>query len=149
MTLSVARVIGALCVVTVTTAAVPNSCNDKGGSSAARSATDPAPISAAAAPARPGLPADFPLAPGLSACHPIVIKHEVICDWQGVDTRAVYDFYHDALPKAGYALDGGARDRMDLSAPNHPGQLSFKKGNVTGAVLVIDSDVKIEVITPP
>ncbi|HEY2898378.1 MAG TPA: hypothetical protein VGJ12_14655, partial [Gemmatimonadaceae bacterium] len=97
----------------------------------------------------PGLPADFPLAPGVGACHPIVIKHEVICDWHGVDTRAVYAFYHDALPKAGYTLDGGARDTMDLSAPHEPGQLSFKKGKVTGAILVIDSDLKIEVITPP
>lgn len=146
MTISVRRFIGALGVVTVTTGAVPNYCSDNGASSASRSSSAPAPVSAAAATAGPGLPADFPLAPGLSACLPLMVNHEVICDWHGVDTRAVYDFYHDALPKAGYILDGG---KMDRSAPHEPGQLSFKKGNVTGAVLVIDSDLKIEVITPP
>lgn len=148
MTIAVSRIIGALGVVTVTTAAVPNYCSDNGASSASRSAsaTAPAPVSAGAATAGPGLPADFPLAPGLSACVPLVVNHEVICDWHGVDTPAIYDFYHDALPKAGYALVGGT---MDRSAPHAPGQLSFKKGNVTGAVLVVDSDLKIEVITPP
>ena len=149
MTISVARIIGALGVVTVTAGAAPTQCGDNSSSSASARASVSTPVLEAAATAGPGLPADFPLAPGLSACHPIVIKHEVICDWHGVDTRAVYAFYHDALPKAGYTLDGGANDRMDLSAPNKPGQLSFKKGKVTGAVLVIDSDLKIEVITPP
>jgi len=146
MTISIGRIIGALGMVAVTTAAVPNYCSDNGASSASRSASAPDPVSAAAATAGPGLPADFPLAPGLSACRPLVINHEVICDWHGVDTRAVYDFYHDALPKAGYTLVGG---KMDSSAPHEAGQLSFKKGAVTGAVLVIDSDLKIEVITPP
>lgn len=145
MTISASRIIGALGVITVTTAAVPT-CSDNGASSAAQSASAPAPVSAAAATAGSGLPADFPMAPGLSACRPIVVNHEIICDWHGVDTPAIYDFYHDALPKAGYALVGG---KMDRSAPHEPGQISFKKGNVTGAVLVIDSDLKIEVISPP
>lgn len=145
MTISASRIIGALGVITVTTAAVPT-CSDTGASSAAQNASAPAPVSAAVATAGSGLPADFPLAPGLSACRPIVVNHESICDWHGVDTPAVYDFYHDALPKAGYALVGGT---MDRSAPHKPGQISFKKGNVTGAVLVVDSDLKIEVISPP
>ena len=147
MTISVARIIGALGVVTVTAGAAPTQCGDNSSSSASARASVSTPVLEAAATAGPGLPADFPLAPGLSACHPIVIKHEVICDWHGVDTRAVYDFYHDALPKAGYTLETGGR--MERSAPHMPGQLPFKKGKVTGAVLVIDSDLKIEVITPP
>lgn len=139
MALSIIQIIGALGVVIVTTAAVSTCGNDSGASPASQRAS-------AAATGGPGLPADFPLAPGLSACHPIVITHEVICEWHGVDTPAVYDFYHDALPRAGYTLSG---DKMDRSAPHQPGQLPFKKGNVSGAVLVIDSDLKIEAITPP
>lgn len=144
MTLSFSRILGALGVVTVATTAVPNSCSDNSASSASRSASAPAPASAARG--GPGLPRDFPLAPGVSACAPLVINHEVICDWHGVDTRAVYDFYQDALPKAGYTLSG---NNMFHSAPHASGQLSFKKGDVTGAILVLDSDLKIEVITPP
>jgi hypothetical protein len=149
MTISVARIIGTLGMATIAAGAASTHCGDNSTSSASAGASAPTPLSEATATAGLGLPADFPLAPGLSACVPIVINHEVICDWHGVDTRAVYDFYHDALPKAGYTLVGGARDMMDFSAPHKPGQLSFKKGKVTGAVLVIDNDLKIEVITPP
>ncbi|HKV50295.1 MAG TPA: hypothetical protein VJO52_03765 [Gemmatimonadaceae bacterium] len=96
--------------------------------------------------AGPGLPADFPLAPGLSACHPTVMGPEVICEWKGVDGHAVYTFYHEALPKAGYTLLAGAGEQ---SSPREMGALGFKKGSVSGALTVRGTTVTIQVITCP
>lgn len=95
---------------------------------------------------RAGLPADFPIAPGLSACHPIVTGPEVICDWKGVDGHAVYMFYHDALPKAGYTLLPGAGEQ---TSPSEMGAIGFKKGSVSGAITVRGTSVTIQVLTCP
>lgn len=95
--------------------------------------------------AGPGLPADFPLTPKLSACKPLVMGPEVICDWHAVaDPHAVYVFYHAALPKAGYTLIPGG---PELTTPREFGSIGFKKGNVQGAVSVVGTDVTIQVIT--
>ena len=56
----------------------------------------------------PGLPGDFPLAPGLQPCVPQVVGPEVICDWHHIDGHAVYTFYSTALAKAGYTIVPGA-----------------------------------------
>ncbi|MEP6573794.1 MAG: hypothetical protein ABJD11_13910 [Gemmatimonadota bacterium] len=92
--------------------------------------------------ASPGLPADFPLAPGLSACKPRVVGGEVICDWHGVDGHAVYTFYHEALPKAGYTLLGALEG--DVSKPSYRGVMGFKKGSAQGAVSIAGSDLTIQ-----
>ncbi len=122
MTISLSRVIALLGAVMVTTA------------------------SATTATGGPGLPSDFPLAPGLSACHPTVQGPEVICEWSGVDGHAVYTFYHDALPKAGYTLLPGAGEQ---TTPSEMGALGFKKGSVSGALTVRRTTVTIQVITCP
>jgi len=98
---------------------------------------------AAATTAGPGLPADFPLMPGLARCKPIVQGPEVICQWHGIDGHAVYTFYHDALPKAGYTLLPGAGETR---SPHELGAIGFKKGDVQGAVTVAGGDVQIQVI---
>lgn len=122
MTISLSRIIALLGAVMVTTAA---------------------PTTATTG---PGLPADFPLAPALSACHPIVQGPEVICEWSGVDGHAVYTFYHAALPKAGYTLLPGAGEQV---TPREMGALGFKKGSVSGALTVRGTAVTIQVITCP
>jgi hypothetical protein len=94
--------------------------------------------------AGPGLPADFPLAPTLTACKPIVTGPEVICDWHHVDGPKVYKFYHDSLPKAGYTLLPGAGE---VTTPNYRGAMGFKKGKSQGAVTIVGSDLTIQVIT--
>lgn len=96
--------------------------------------------------AGPGLPSDFPLAPGLSACKPTVVGPEVICDWKSVDGHAVYTFYHEALPKAGYTLLPGALEG-DVAKPSYRGVMGFKKGAVQGAVSIVGTGVTIQVIT--
>lgn len=131
MTISPLRVIAVLAAMAVTTAAVPTF------------GTHDVAVAVAAA-AGPGLPADFPLAPGLSACHPTVTGPEVICEWSGVDGHAVYSFYHDALPKAGYTLLPGAGEQ---TSPREMGALGFKKGAVQGALTVRGTTATIQVIT--
>ncbi len=99
-------------------------------------------VTTAAATASPGLPADFPLAPGLSACKPVVSGGEIICDWHGVDGHAVYTFYHAALPKAGYTLLGALEG--DVAKPSYRGVLGFKKGRAQGAVSIAGSNLSIQ-----
>ena len=94
--------------------------------------------------AGPGLPADFPLAPGLPACRPIVTGPEVICDFHQVDGHAVFTFYMQALPKAGYTILDGAGEQ---STPKEFGAIGFKKGDVQGAITITGPDVSIQVIT--
>ena len=138
MTTSILRTIAILGAVLVTTAAM---CNKDSGTSAPVSDASAA---APAASAGPGLPADFPLAPGLSACKPIVTGPEVICEWHGVDQHAMYTLYHDALPKAGYTLLPGA---SEATTPFYLGAIGFKKGRVQGAVTVHGGDLTIQVIS--
>jgi hypothetical protein len=95
--------------------------------------------------AGPGLPADFPLAPNLPACHPVVISSEVICDWHNQDGHAVFTFYMQALPKAGYTILPGAQE---ITSPREQGAIGFKKGGVQGAVSVTGTDVSIQVLYP-
>ena len=138
MTNSLIRIIGVLAAVAVTTAAM---CNKDAGATLAgiTAATVSAPTALA-----PGLPADFPMAPGLSACKPIVQGPEVICEWHNVNGHTIYTFYHDALPKAGYTLLPGAQEVL---TPHYLGAIGFKKGNVQGAVSIPGTDLTIQVIT--
>jgi len=93
----------------------------------------------------PGLPADFPLAPNLAACKPVVVSAEVICDWHNADGHAVFTFYMQALPKAGYTILPGAQE---ITSPNEQGVIGFKKAGVKGAVTVTGGDVSIQVLYP-
>ena len=91
----------------------------------------------------PGLPADFPLAPNLAACQPIVQGPEVICEWHHADAHAVFTFYMQALPKAGYKILDGAGE---TSTPHELGAIGFSKGDVQGAITVTGTDVSIQVL---
>lgn len=147
MMISIFPLIGALGAVMVTTAAVPM-CSKDGSAAASTQSAANATSAATSAPtvattAGPGLPADFPLAPGLSACKPLVSGGEIICEWHGVDGHAVYTFYHEALPKAGYALLPGAMEG-DVSKPSYRGAMGFKKGSAQGAVSIVRGDVTIQ-----
>ncbi len=91
-----------------------------------------------------GFPSDFPSAPGLSACEPLVEGRYTFCIWHGVDGHAVYTFYRQALLKAGYTiLPGGGEE----SKPSYIAVLLFSKGTFKGALRVIDTDLTIQ--TPP
>lgn len=145
MMISIFRLIGALGAVMVTTAAVPM-CNSDSSASAstqsAANATSAAPSApTVAATAGGGLPADFPLAPGLSACKPTVVGGEIICEWHGVDGHAIYTFYHEALPRAGYTLLHGAQE---VTTPHYLGAMGFTKGSAKGAVSIAGSDLTIQ-----
>ena len=146
MMISIFRLIGALGAVIVTTAAVPMCSKDSSASASTQGAANATVATNSAATAGPGLPADFPLAPGLSACKPQVVAGEVICDWHGVDGHAVYTFYHEALPKAGYTLLPGAIEG-DVSKPSYRGVMGFKKGSAQGAVSITGGDVTIQILT--
>jgi hypothetical protein len=100
---------------------------------------------AVVATAGPGLPADFPVAPKLSACKPTVIAQEVICDWHNVDGHAVFTFYMQALPKAGYTILPGA---AEIPSQNEQAVIGFKKGDVKGAISITGADVTIQVLYP-
>ena len=143
MMISIFRLIGALGAVIVTTAAVPMCSKDSSASASTQSAANATLARNTAATAGPGLPADFPLAPGLSACKPQVVGGEVLCDWHGVDGHAVYTFYHEALPKAGYTLLPGALEG-DVSKPSYRGIMGFTKGAAKGAVSIMGGDVTIQ-----
>lgn len=140
MKISIIQAIGPVCLALVTTAGVSAHGRDTAASTSTPSATHA--TSASTAP--PGLPADFPLAPGLSACKPIVVASEIICDWHGVDGHAMYVFYHDALPKAGYTLLPGA---SEASQPHYLGVMGFKKGALQGAVSITGGDLTIQILT--
>ncbi len=143
MLISTFRLIGAVGAVIVTTAAVPMCGKDSSASASTQSVANATVATNAAATAGPGLPADFPLAPGLSACKPQVVGGEVICDWHGVDGHAVYTFYYEALPRAGYTLLPGALEG-DVSKPSYRGVMGFKKGSAQGAVSIAGGDVTIQ-----
>jgi hypothetical protein len=140
MTISALRIVGALGAFIVLTAAMCN--KDAGAAAAPRSAS--APAFAAATASGPGLPSDFPLAPGLSPCTPIVTGPEVICDWHNVDGHAIFTFYHEALPKAGYTLRDGAGE---VFTPHYLGLIAFTKGDVKGAITIPNTDLTIQVVT--
>ena len=93
----------------------------------------------------PGLPADFPLAPHLAACKPMVLGPEVICQWHDTDGHAVFTFYMRALPKAGYTILDGAQE---TTSPNELGAIGFTKGDVKGAVSITGTDVTIQGLYP-
>lgn len=146
MTIFTRRLIRTLGAVMVTTAAMPM-CSEDGSAAAstqnaANAASDATSAQTLAAIAGPGLPADFPLAPGLSACKPQMSGGEVVCDWHNVDGHAVYTFYHKALPKAGYTLLGALEG--DVSKPSYRGVLGFKKGSAQGAVSIAGSNLTIQ-----
>ena len=111
-TVSIIQAIGAAALALVTTAAVPMCNNGSGQAASTNSVASPtaaAPsTSTVAATSGPGLPADFPLPPGLSPCKPLDASGEIICEWHNVDGSAIYKFYLGALPKAGYTLLPGA-----------------------------------------
>ena len=146
-TVSIIQAIGAAAFALVTTAAVPM-CNDASGQAAstnsAQSPTAAAPsTSTVAATSGPGLPADFPLPPGLSPCKPLDASGEIICEWHNVDGNAIYKFYLGALPKAGYTLLPGSLKELP---PNYHGFLSlgFKKGSAEGAVTIVSGKLSIQ-----
>lgn len=147
MKISILQAIAAVSLVMVTTAAVPMCSKDSGASASTSSAAN-ANSAATSAPTLaaidgPGLPADFPLAPGLSACKAIVSGGEIICEWHGVDGHAIYTFYHEALPKAGYTLLPGALEG-DVAKPSYRGAMGFKKGSAQGAVSIVGGTVTIQ-----
>jgi len=143
MTISIIQAIGAVSLVMVTTAAVPMCSNDSSASASTQSAANATVATISATSAGPGLPADFPLAPGLSPCNPVVASGEIICEWHGVDGHAIYTFYHEALPKAGYTLLPGALEG-DVSKPSYRGAMGFKKGSAQGAVSIVGGDLTIQ-----
>ncbi len=93
--------------------------------------------------AGPGLPAGFPLAPGLKPCKPLSASKEVLCEWHNVDTHAAYLFYTTALPKAGYTILKGA---AEVRSPREFGAIGFTKGTLKGAVSMSGMDLTIQVI---
>jgi hypothetical protein len=142
---SIIQAVGAAGLALMTTAAVPMCNSDSGlsrnGAASVVSAASSTPTVAATA--RPGLPADFPFPPGLSPCKPVDAGGEIICEWHNVDGHAVYNFYLEALPKAGYALLPGAPKKMPTE--NHgPLSLGFKKGTAQGAVTVAAGNLTIQ-----
>jgi hypothetical protein len=144
---SIIQAIGAAALALMTTAAVPM-CNSDSGPSASMkisaNATSAAPsTSTVASTAGPGLPADFPLPPGLSPCKPLDAGGEIICEWHNVDGHAMYNFYLGALPKAGYTLHPGAPKVMPPEY-NGPLSLGFKKGRAQGAVTVAAGTLTIQ-----
>ncbi|HWT44333.1 MAG TPA: hypothetical protein VN085_00150 [Vicinamibacterales bacterium] len=146
MPTSILHIIGALSVAMATTPAIPT-CSANPRQPAAPHNT----ISTAAlATAGPGLPADFPIPPGLTPCKPLDASGEIICDWHGVaDGVAIYKWYLEALPKAAYTL---LPNRESLAAtlkalpPDYHGFLSlgFKKGSAQGAVTIVSGKLSIQ-----
>ena len=135
MPTSILHIIGGLGVATSMTAAIPKC----GTNDTLPAASQNAISTAAPATAGPGLPADFPIPPGLSPCKPVMAGGEVICDWHGVvDGHAIYKFYLEALPKAGYTLLPGAQE---VTTPHYMGAMGFKKGGGQGAVTIAGGDL--------
>jgi hypothetical protein len=143
MKISIIQAIGAVSLVMVTTAAVPMCSKDSSGSASTQSAANATVATISAPSSGSGLPADFPMAPGLSACKAIVSGGEIICEWHGVDGHAMYTFYHEALPKAGYTLLPGALEG-DIAKPSYRGAMGFKKGSAQGAVSIVGGDLTIQ-----
>jgi hypothetical protein len=141
MRISILQAAGALGVVMATTAALPT-CNKDGGE---QPASQSAPAAAAATPASaaPGLPADFPIAPGLSPCNPRDAGGEIICEWHNVDGHAIYKFYLEALPKAGYTVLPGMKQ---VPPPDYKGPLGlgFRKGSAQGGLTIASGTLTIQ-----
>jgi len=145
MAISSIHAIGAVGLVLVAMAAVPARRNDNSAFTSSNSAAN-APSRSTSAPtlaaiAGPGLPADFPLAPGLSACKPIVASGEIICIWHGVEGHTIFVFYREALPKAGYTILPGAQEVM---TPHYICAIGFRKGSAQGAVSIAGGDLTIQ-----
>ncbi len=139
MPTSILHIIGALSVAMATTAAIPKCGTNDSPPAASQNAIN----TTALATSGPGLPADFPLPPGLSPCKPLVASGEVICDWHGVpDGLAIYKFYLKALPKAGYTVLAA----KEVPPPDYKGPLAlgFKKGSAQGAVTIASGDLSIQ-----
>ena len=138
MPISTLQIIGALTIAMATTAALPTCSKDDSATAESPSATS----TAALVTTGPGLPADFPLPPGLSPCKPLVASGEIICEWHGQDGRAIYKFYLAALPKAGYTLIRAKEE----PPPDYNGVLGlgFKKGKAQGAVTIARGDLTIQ-----
>jgi len=95
-----------------------------------------------------GLPADFPVPPGLSPCKPLVVGGEVICEWHNVDQHAMYVFYLAALPKAGYNVLPGAQEANE--ATYYLAAIGFTKGKFQGALTIKSAkDLTVQVLPAP
>ena len=138
MTPSIIHAISAIGLAVLTTATDRPARGNPVSAAAPRAAA-----ATSAATSGPGLPADFPLAPGLGPCTPTVTGPEVICEWHDVDGHAVYTFYHEALPKAGYTLLPGAGE---TSTPGYFGAMGFTKGSSKGAVTVAGGTLTIQIL---
>ena len=144
MPTSILHIIGGLSVAMATTATIPNCSTNDSPPAASQNAIS----TAAPATSGPGLPADFPLPPGLSPCKPLVASGEIICEWRGVDENATYKFYLEALPKAGYTLLPGT---LKVLPPDYHGYLAlgFKKGSAQGAVTLVSGKLSIQYLPHP
>ncbi len=147
MTISIIQFTGAVGLILVTTAALPKSSKDNSAAAPTYSAPNAASVapstSTVAVSSGPGLPADFPLPPGLSPCKPLDASGEIICEWHNVDGHAIYKFYLEALPKAGYTILPGA-PKMPPPDYHGPLGLGFKKGTAQGAVTIAGGDLTIQ-----
>jgi hypothetical protein len=95
-----------------------------------------------------GLPADFPVPPGLTPCKPLVVGGEVICTWHNVDQHAMYAFFLAALPKAGYILLPGAQEANE--ATYYLAAIGFTKGKTQGALTINSAkDLTVQVLPAP
>jgi hypothetical protein len=95
-----------------------------------------------------GLPADFPVPPGLSPCKPLMVSGQVICEWHNVDQHAMYAFYLAALPKAGYILLPGAQEANE--GTYYLAAIGFTKGKTQGALTINSAkDLTIQVLPAP
>jgi hypothetical protein len=77
----------------------------------------------------------------LSPCEPLDAGKEIICVWHGVNGHAIYTFYHDALPKAGYTILPGAQE---VTTAQYMGAIGFTKGGAKGAVSIAGGDLTIQ-----
>lgn len=141
MKLSSIQAIGAVCLALATTTAGPSCSKDTRDAASMSGAVSANSASLSAPTAGPGLPADFPIAPGLSPCKPVDASGEIICEWHNVNGHAIYTFYHDALPKAGYTILPGAQE---VTASHYMGAIGFKKGSAKGAVSIAGGDLTIQ-----
>lgn len=141
MKISLIHAIGTVSLALATIAAGPSCSKDTSGATSTNDAVsaNSAPPSASAT--GPGLPADFPIAPGLSPCKPVDASAEIICEWHNVDQHAMFTFYRDALPKAGYTVLPGAQE---TPAPHSLAAIGFKKGSAKGAVTIAGGTLTIQ-----
>jgi hypothetical protein len=60
-----------------------------------------------------------------------------------VDGHAIYTFYRAALPKAGYAVNDSSGE---VFTPHYLAIMSFKKGDLQGAITIPGTDLTIQVV---